>query len=94
MDLVPDAPELSGKDETDCFAYSASLFASASRFPALAAATVLSNPADPTTAATTVQVAAATLFLCAPGASYITGTILFVDGGWTAHDGRFTPPGM
>jgi NAD(P)-dependent dehydrogenase (short-subunit alcohol dehydrogenase family) len=40
------------------------------------------------------EVAAATLFLCAPAASYITGTILFVDGGWTAHDGRFTPPGM
>jgi NAD(P)-dependent dehydrogenase (short-subunit alcohol dehydrogenase family) len=40
------------------------------------------------------EVAAATLFLCAPAASYITGTVLFVDGGWTAHDGRFTPPGM
>lgn len=40
------------------------------------------------------EVAAATLFLCTPAASYVTGTILFVDGGWTAHDGRFTPPGM
>ena len=25
-------------------------------------------------------------------ASYVTGTVLFVDGGWTAADGRFTPP--
>lgn len=40
------------------------------------------------------EVATATLFLCMEAASYITGTILFVDGGWTAHDGRFTPPGM
>ena len=40
------------------------------------------------------EVGAATLFLCSPAASYITGTILFVEGGWTAHDGRFTPPGM
>ncbi len=40
------------------------------------------------------EMAGPTVFLLSDAASYITGTIIYADGGWLAADGRFTPPGM
>ncbi len=43
--------------------------------------------------ATAEEIAAPAVFLLSPAAGYITGSVLFVDGGWTAADGRFDPFG-
>lgn len=57
-------------------------------YKAYAAKSVLGRWATPD------EIAAPTLFLVSDAASYMTGTVVFVDGGWTAADGRFQPPGM
>lgn len=64
----------------------AAIQANADWHDAYAAKSALGRWAQPS------ELAGAVVYLASDAASFVTGSVLMVDGGWTAVDGRFDPP--
>lgn len=55
-------------------------------YDAYAAKSALGRWAQPS------ELVGAVVYLASPASAFVTGSVLFVDGGWTAVDGRYEPP--